>query len=54
MKSGDVAQKAYSAICGWDPRRDQTVVFADILRKDGLEVVDNIYTGLPRFPDDLP
>ncbi|KAF2622401.1 alpha/beta-hydrolase [Macroventuria anomochaeta] len=42
-----VAKKAYFAICGWDPRRDEAIVFADILRDNGLEVEDRIYAGLP-------
>ncbi|KAH7092608.1 Alpha/Beta hydrolase protein [Paraphoma chrysanthemicola] len=43
----DVAQKVYFAICGWDPRRDEAILFANILREQGLDVKDEIYTGLP-------
>ena len=42
-----VASKAYFAICGWDPRRDEAILFAKILREAGLEVQDRIYEGLP-------
>ncbi|KAF1846183.1 alpha/beta-hydrolase [Cucurbitaria berberidis CBS 394.84] len=42
-----VASKAYFAICGWDPRRDEAIVFADILRNAGLDVKDQVYQGLP-------
>lgn len=42
-----VAQKAYFAICGWDPRRDEAIVYADILRDNGLKVETRIYPGLP-------
>lgn len=42
-----VANKAYFAICGWDPRRDEAVVYGDILRGDGLDVRHKIYSGLP-------
>jgi acetyl esterase/lipase len=42
-----VAQKVYFAICGWDPRRDEAILFADILRKHGLDVKTKIYPGLP-------
>lgn len=42
-----VASKAYFAICGWDPRRDEAVVYGDILRDNGLEVRQKIYSGLP-------
>ncbi|CAO2649792.1 Nn.00g010840.m01.CDS01 [Neocucurbitaria sp. VM-36] len=44
---GEVASKAYLAICGWDPRRDEAIVFADVLRKAGLDVKERIYSGLP-------
>lgn len=44
----DVAQKAYFAVCGWDPRRDEAIMFAEILRDNGLEVEDRIYPSLPR------
>ena len=43
----EVAQKAYFAICGWDPRRDEGIVFAGILRAQGLEVRERVYVGLP-------
>ncbi|PSN64978.1 alpha/beta-hydrolase [Corynespora cassiicola Philippines] len=43
----NVANKAYFAICGWDPRRDEGICFAQILRQAGLEVRDHIYSGLP-------
>lgn len=44
---GNVAQKAYFAICGWDPRRDEAILFAEILRQQGIEVKDKVYSGLP-------
>lgn len=42
-----VAMKAYFAICGWDPRRDEGILFADVLRENGLEVQSLVYEGLP-------
>ncbi|KAH7377402.1 Alpha/Beta hydrolase protein [Pyrenochaeta sp. MPI-SDFR-AT-0127] len=42
-----VANKAYFAICGWDPRRDEAIAFTKVLRENGLEVKDRIYQGLP-------
>lgn len=41
------AEKAYFAICGWDPRRDEAIAFVKILRGNGLDVKDKIYQGLP-------
>ena len=38
----NVAQKVYFAICGWDPRRDEAILFAKILRKQGLDVKDKV------------
>ncbi|KAH5125483.1 hypothetical protein HBH71_007400 [Parastagonospora nodorum] len=42
-----VANKVYFAICGWDPRRDEAILFADMLRKQGLDVKNKVYSGLP-------
>ncbi|KAH6885308.1 Alpha/Beta hydrolase protein [Thelonectria olida] len=43
----DIAQKAYFAICGWDPRRDEAILLAQLLREVGLSTKAHIYKGLP-------
>lgn len=41
------AKKAHFAICGWDPRRDEAILFSQILTKAGIKVQSKIYSGLP-------
>ncbi|KAF2032908.1 alpha/beta-hydrolase [Setomelanomma holmii] len=43
----NVVRKAYFAICGWDPRRDEAILFAKMLTEQGLDMKDHIYAGLP-------
>jgi acetyl esterase/lipase len=42
-----LAKKAYFAICGWDPRRDESLLFEEILRQNGTETSKHVYPGLP-------
>ncbi|KAM0562939.1 hypothetical protein ACHAPJ_001780 [Fusarium lateritium] len=42
-----VASKAYFAICGWDPRRDEAILLDQLLQEAGLSTKSHIYTGLP-------
>lgn len=42
-----VAKKAYLSVCGWDPRRDEMLLFEGILKGDGLGVRKDVYKGLP-------
>ncbi|KAF4960873.1 hypothetical protein FSARC_10338 [Fusarium sarcochroum] len=43
----DVAKKAYFAICGWDPRRDEAILLDQLLQEASLSTRSHIYTGLP-------
>ncbi|KAH7161243.1 Alpha/Beta hydrolase protein [Dactylonectria macrodidyma] len=43
----NTAQKAYFAICGWDPRRDEAILLDQLLQKAGLSTKAHIYQGLP-------
>ncbi|OAQ74232.1 potassium transporter protein [Pochonia chlamydosporia 170] len=42
-----IAKKAYFAICGWDPRRDEALLFRQLLEEAGLQTKMNVYAGLP-------
>ncbi|KAF4471214.1 AB hydrolase superfamily [Fusarium albosuccineum] len=42
-----IAKKAYFAICGWDPRRDEAVLLDQLLQEEGLSTKKHIYQGLP-------
>lgn len=42
-----IAQKAYFAVCGWDPRRDEAILFEQLLKEAGLQTKIDIYAGLP-------
>ncbi|KAI1865282.1 uncharacterized protein JN550_008330 [Neoarthrinium moseri] len=43
----DIAKKAYFAVCGWDPRRDEGLLLERLLREEGLSTKIHVYTGLP-------
>ncbi|EEU45631.1 uncharacterized protein NECHADRAFT_40931 [Fusarium vanettenii 77-13-4] len=43
----DIAKKAYFAICGWDPRRDEALLLDQILQEEGLSTKKHVYQGLP-------
>ncbi|KAF4340864.1 AB hydrolase superfamily [Fusarium beomiforme] len=43
----DIAKKAYFAICGWDPRRDEAILLDQLLQEAGLSTKSHIYSGLP-------
>ncbi|KAH6980958.1 Alpha/Beta hydrolase protein [Ilyonectria sp. MPI-CAGE-AT-0026] len=43
----NIAQKAYFAICGWDPRRDEAILLDQLLQEVGLSTKVQIYQGLP-------
>ncbi|KAH8721902.1 Alpha/Beta hydrolase protein [Ilyonectria robusta] len=43
----NIAQKAYFAICGWDPRRDEAILLDQLLQEVGLSTKVRIYQGLP-------
>lgn len=42
-----LAKKAFFQICGWDPRRDEAILYRELLEKDGIDAKSKIYTGLP-------
>ncbi|KAH8681351.1 Alpha/Beta hydrolase protein [Xylariales sp. PMI_506] len=42
-----IAKRAYFAICGWDPRRDEALLFEKLLQESGLETRSQVYPGLP-------
>lgn len=42
-----VARKAAISVCGWDPRRDEGVLFERLLREAGVEVRMDVHKGLP-------
>ncbi|KAH7350592.1 Alpha/Beta hydrolase protein [Rhexocercosporidium sp. MPI-PUGE-AT-0058] len=42
-----LAQKAYFQICGWDPRRDEALLYDEILRENGIDTRKDVYPGLP-------
>ncbi|KAK2593440.1 hypothetical protein QQS21_008857 [Conoideocrella luteorostrata] len=42
-----IAKKAYFAICGWDPRRDEALLFRELLGEAGLATKMDVYAGLP-------
>ncbi|KAL5342597.1 Alpha/Beta hydrolase protein [Aspergillus crustosus] len=43
----DLALRAAFYVCGWDPRRDETLLFEEILRGEGVKTKKYIYPGLP-------
>ena len=42
-----VARKAVISVCGWDPRRDEGILFEGLLREAGVEVRMDVHKGLP-------
>ncbi|KAM0432241.1 hypothetical protein ACHAPT_004779 [Fusarium lateritium] len=42
-----IAEKAYFAICGWDPRRDEALLLNQILQEQRLTCRKHVYQGLP-------
>ncbi|KAL2852869.1 Alpha/Beta hydrolase protein [Aspergillus pseudoustus] len=42
-----LAQRAVVYACGWDPRRDETLLVEEILRGEGVQTRKYIYPGLP-------
>ncbi|KAM5348898.1 hypothetical protein ACJ41O_008721 [Fusarium nematophilum] len=40
-----IAKKAYFAICGWDPRRDEAILLDQLLQEAGLTTETHIYQG---------
>lgn len=42
-----VAKKAVIGVCGWDPRRDEGILFEKLLKDAGLEVRIAVHKGLP-------
>ncbi|KAJ0419958.1 Alpha/Beta hydrolase protein [Aspergillus carlsbadensis] len=42
-----LAQRAVVYACGWDPRRDETLLVEEILRAEGVATKKYIYPGLP-------
>lgn len=42
-----LAKKAFFQICGWDPRRDEALLYSDLLREEGLVTLARVYKGLP-------
>lgn len=42
-----LAPRVYFQICGWDPRRDDGLLYAKILEENKTEVKADIYPGLP-------
>ncbi|KAJ6438850.1 potassium transporter protein [Purpureocillium lavendulum] len=42
-----IADRAYFAVCGLDPRRDEALLFGQLLEKAGLQTKVDVYPGLP-------
>lgn len=42
-----VARKAVISVCGWDPRRDEGVLFERLLKEAGMECRMEVHKGLP-------
>ncbi|KAK0384415.1 hypothetical protein NLU13_8502 [Sarocladium strictum] len=42
-----IAKKAYFAVCGWDPRRDEALLLEQLLGEAGLQTKLDVYKGLP-------
>lgn len=43
----NIAEKAYFSVCGWDPRRDESLLLDQLLQESGLKTKIDIYPGLP-------
>lgn len=43
----NLADKAFFAVCGWDPRRDEALLFEQILREANVQTKLHVYPGLP-------
>lgn len=43
----DIAKKAYFSVCGWDPRRDESLLLEQLLKEEGLDTKLDVYPGLP-------
>ncbi|KAH6680592.1 Alpha/Beta hydrolase protein [Halenospora varia] len=42
-----LAQKAYFQICGWDPRRDEAILYEQILAENKILTRKDVYPGKP-------
>ncbi|KAK7708211.1 hypothetical protein SLS57_009108 [Botryosphaeria dothidea] len=42
-----LAKKALFQVCGWDPRRDEGLLFEQLLKEVGLQTRLHVYSGLP-------
>lgn len=42
-----VAKKAVISVCGWDPRRDEGILFEKLLKDAGVAVRMDVHRGLP-------
>jgi len=42
-----LAKKAIFYICGWDPRRDEALLFEQLLKKEYVDTKKYVYSGLP-------
>ncbi|KAJ5690217.1 alpha/beta-hydrolase [Penicillium macrosclerotiorum] len=42
-----IAQKAIFYVCGWDPRRDEALLFERLLREENVSTKLFVYPGLP-------
>ncbi|KAF2433853.1 hypothetical protein EJ08DRAFT_607082 [Tothia fuscella] len=50
-----LAKKAYVSVCGWDPKRDDSFLFEQLLKEAGTETVLDVNPGLPHaFWTDCP
>ncbi|KAL4964729.1 Alpha/Beta hydrolase protein [Aspergillus stella-maris] len=43
----NLTRKAVVYVCGWDPRRDETMLFEEILKNEGVVTKRFVYEGLP-------
>lgn len=43
----DLAPRVFFSVCGWDPRRDDGLLFAQILKEAGAQTKLDIHPGLP-------
>lgn len=43
-----LAQRAYFQICGWEERRDEALLYDELLKEKGIETKKDVYPGLPQ------
>ncbi|KAJ5973448.1 alpha/beta-hydrolase [Penicillium waksmanii] len=43
----NLAKKAIFYVCGWDPRRDEALLFVELLKEEEIDTKAYVYPGLP-------